>query len=119
MMEDLKNGCLPPTIFQTFESGLLYIPIPSFCDSSKTLWRCYQYIVKHLKKKIVKDPRRLRKFEEREKEFLELYERTKEKEDEIAKKTGQPHPQPFFYFNETSRHNKNLFGRLRDRSYRE
>lgn len=93
----ITSTFIPPEISQSFNSKLLSLPIPKFCDDSETLWKIYIFISKKLAKKCNNHPRRIEKYKLLEEEFLKLYERAKAKETELEKKTGQKNKGPFYY----------------------
>lgn len=102
-----------PQIKQWFDKSLLSTPFLSFCDDSKTLYRIYKYI-----RSCLRDRHNKKKFEELEKEFLELYERSKIKENELEEKTGSSSKEPLYLFRETNKRKPRLFGILRGASYK-
>lgn len=105
---------LPPLIQQYFSNILLQTPC-KLCEDSDTLYQVYQYIKRKLQKKTYRCPVQDKKFIEMEMEFLDLYGRTKAKEDEYKEKTGKSYQEPFDYFKDTSRYHKGLFGRIKYR----
>jgi hypothetical protein len=110
-METIK--VLPPQIKQFFDKNLLSKDSPEFRDSCKVIWRVYLYIKNRLRKKVDNDPIRLNKYLELEKQFLELYERTKAKEEERKIEEGHHTQEPFYYFRKTNGNYQWLFDRLK------
>jgi len=108
-----RTVCLPPQIIQYYNRILLNQKTLKFWDDCSTLWGIYEYLILKIKPKCVKNSVWLAKVEKLEQKFLELYGRTKAKEDEFEKKTGQSVGTPFSYFREANRRHPHLFGRLR------
>ncbi len=102
---------LPPLIMQSFNSTLLSTPFPG--DNLQRLWRIYLYINKKLMQKSHHDPIWKKKCEQLEKEFLELYERTKTKEENIETKTKNKTKEPFYFIEIPNRSHQNIFEGLR------
>lgn len=107
---------IPPPILQSFNTSLLSSPCPKFHDDCETLWKIYQYIIHKLKPKASKNAVWLQKIERLEKQFLELYERAKAKEDEFQKETGESFMQPYDCFRKVNRYRPWLLGRLKFKS---
>jgi hypothetical protein len=108
---------LPLQIMQYFSSALLSNPYPKFCDDSEALWKIYQWIKRKLEKKCKTD-KRIEKFQKLEKQFLELYERAKKKEEDLKAKTGNANKGPFYYFGYTDKYHKGLSRRLGNKRYK-
>lgn len=111
-MKVVTSYVIPPRILQYFNSALLSMPTVLLRDSSKDLWAIYQYTVKKLIKKVNNLPQKKAICEQLEKEFLELYELIKEKEEELKTKTEHRTQRPFYRFNGSSRNGERIFRRL-------
>jgi len=108
---------LPPPIIQHFNHMLLSCPTPRFCDDSHTLWTIYQYIKRHLQKKIRQyDTGKDREFLQLEREFLDLHARITQKENEHKEKTGTEFQGPFDYFTGPDNRYKRVYGKIRFRA---
>lgn len=105
----------PPIPFK-FDKELLSKPTAKFYDDSETLYRIFNYIQVKLKKKVDDHPSTMKKYEELEKQFKELYERAKAKETEYQKKNGESFQKPFDYFTYTGRNYRKVFEKIRYRS---
>lgn len=104
---------IPPPILQYFSSMLLSNPTPILRDSAKDLWAIYQYFVKKLQKKFKNLPQKKAICEPLEQEFLKLYERIQEKEEELKGQTKHRTQRPFYSFTGSSRNGERIFERLR------
>jgi hypothetical protein len=110
---------LPPQIIQHFNSMLLSVPTPKFCDDSYALWSTYQYIKRCLQRKIRQcDTGKDREFLQLEMEFLDLYARITQKENEYKEKTGTEFQRPFGYFKGPDKRYKRVYGEIRKRTRR-
>ena len=76
---------VPPNILKRFDRNLLSQQIPKFCDDSERLLWIFQWIENKLSKKAMKHEGTRVKYERLKKQFLELYERAKAKENELQK----------------------------------
>lgn len=104
---------IPPQILQFYDSCLLSRPMAKLRDDSETLWDIYLYI----KRKLLKEnSKRLRKKEipKLEKEFLELYEQIKKKEEKIGKEKMDK--RLFYYLNIADQRGGEIFSRLKLKS---
>ena len=109
---------IPPEILQYYDTLLLRRPVSYFKDGSKDLLRVYQWIVKHLKKKCMKDEFRRNKFEQLEKRFLELYEQAKIKEERNKENKEIAANQFFYRFGKPDKYGRRIFDRFRSKSYK-
>lgn len=100
---------IPPPILQCFNACLLSTPAPLLRESSKDLWRVYQYIVNKLQKKCKNLPKKKALFEQLQREFLELYERIKEKEKDLKTDTKHPTQRYFYHFSSPNRNDEKVF----------
>ena len=75
----------PPQVKQFYDSTLLSKPTSKFYDESELLWRVYTYIKLKLSKKSKYHPNSEIKYNQLEREFLELYERAKTKEKDATR----------------------------------
>ena len=104
----------PPTIEQ-FNVNLLSTPMPLFRENTKDLWQMYLYIKTKLMYKARNNPIRLKKCLELEQQFLELYERAMDKEQERKAETTHFTQRPFYGITRTGCKDDKLFDRLAQR----
>lgn len=109
---DFKS-ILCPAIIGNFDKLLLSTPIPHFSDSCIDLFEMYEWITKKLKKKICKDPERLKKYIQLEKEFMDIYERAKVKEEKLEEEKVHFTQKPFYRFRCSEKDVQLLFDRFR------
>ena len=105
---------IPPEIIQYYDRRLLTGACPDFKDTPKMLKRILSYVLT-LERKL-KTPRRYEKFRAKLEEYLEIYGRIQEKEDELKGKAEKKAQMPFYYITMPDRSSQNLFSRLRRRS---
>lgn len=117
MTQIITITSLPPQVKQFYDSILLSKPTSKFYDDSELLWRVYTYIKLKLSKKSKYHPNSEIKYNQLEKEFLELYERAKTKEKDYERETGNQGQKFFYYIIITDRSHSKIFERLRSRSY--
>jgi hypothetical protein len=101
---------LPPNIKQSFNRDLL--SYPSLGMTPEKLIEIFNCIIKKYKRKI-KHQGNIQKFESKEKEFIELYERIKKKKENPESKTRNKTERPFYSIEFTNRGKQKLFDRLR------
>lgn len=106
---------LPPQLIQQFNADLLKTPVPMMRDSTKDLWRMYEYINRNLRKK-VKGDELIKKYERMEKKFLELYERAKVKEKELEKEARHHTQMPFYFFRNPDICSREVYRRFKFRT---
>ena len=102
-----------PHIFEYLDPLLLSKPCPKFGEDCETLWRVYQYILRKLKPKARGNLAWLENIEKLEKEFLEIYERAKTKENELKKTHGKSFPPPGLYFEGSHRRVPRIYQKIR------
>ena len=105
---------MSPEILQHFNSALLSTPA-TFGDNLKVLWQVYEYIHENISYKALKsnyDPWK-EKIESLEKQFLELYERQKVKEEKLKEEAKYKDDFPFYYIRLPHKGDEKLFSRLR------
>ena len=110
-----ETVCIPPHIFEYYNQTLL--STPHYREESKDLKGLYHYIRDKLKPKARKIPERWAKVEKLEKEFLELYERLKKKEEEIKGKASAKTKQPFYRIHLSDKPSEKISEGLRRRSF--
>lgn len=84
-----------------------------YWDDSSDLDRVYKNIKKYLEKKCQKDPRRKEKFDVLEKQYLEIYERIKAKEEKLKEEKGVNFQRSFYSIALSNRAFSKVFRRLR------
>ena len=87
-------------------------------DDSETFYEVYLYIKKHLFNKANYHPKWRERCEVLEKEFLELYERAKEKEEKSQGCAKNKTQKPFYRISFLNRSYKTIFDGLRRKSKR-
>jgi hypothetical protein len=105
-----------PDIKQYYNSALL--STPKFGDNLQVIHRIFLYIEKYLKKRIKKDPIRKEKSEKLAQEFLYLYDATTVKEKELEESPKNRTKELFYYIDFAKKGSRNLFSRLRTKSFR-
>lgn len=96
---------------------MLLTPPVFFGDNLEKFNSIYKYI-KSLSEKYRKYPEIYSKWEKLEKEYLDLYERTKAKEKNLQEKTENRPKKPFYFTRMPNRRCKRIFSRLRHKSTR-
>lgn len=109
---------LLPEIISYFDSALLSKPMPKFCDDSETILKIYEWLQRKYLPKCKNMPERLEKFYKLEREFLELYERAKKKEEDLKAKTGDTSKEPFSYIYLSDRRHQRVFSHAKSTSNR-
>ena len=104
---------LPPEIKQIFSYHLL--AEAKIGDSLESMIESYIYILNKLNHKVNNDPKRLQKFEEAKKEFLEVYERAKTKEKNLEATATVKTKRPLYFIEGLNKRDENLFKRLRSK----
>jgi hypothetical protein len=114
MIKITTTSTLPPQVVLQFNKMLLMTPY-CLADDRIVLWGMYLYIKEELFRKAKNIPARLKKCEELEKKFLELYERIKKKEEQLKEQTKRTMPEPFYFFTDPFRDSGRVYERLRDK----
>lgn len=110
-MTEVKNiEIMPPEIITYFQSNLLSRPMLRCGDDCEFLWKIYQYIKRNLERRR-KQPNA--KFSDLEKQFLEVYERAKAKEEEIERATGDKGQRSFGCFIRLDKSDRKTFDIIR------
>ena len=107
------SSALAPEIIQYFNIKLLSRPAVKFCDDAERLWWIYEWIEKKLSKKAMKHEGTRLKYERLKKQFLELYERAKTKEDELEKSGKKQDFFAYIYIGDADRRHRELFKRIK------
>lgn len=106
------KSTIAPEVVQVFEKHLLQRTDPFKPDDCDLLWKIYLYVKeKYLKK--CNTPRRIEKFHELEKQFLEVYECTKEKEKNIERASDHITKMPIYGIYCINQRDQAIFWRLR------
>lgn len=108
-----------PKIMQFFDKNLLQTPISAFRETSQNLWDMYVYIEAKLMPKTAYCKKKLEKCIEMRNRFLELYERCKEKEEELKEKTSHPTQRPFYSIGSTNPKMRRFLNRLEQKRARQ
>ena len=115
-MITITTNTIPPEIIQYFNSKLLCYPMPKG-DCCERLWRIYQWIISHLRPKDLINAKRKKKIDDLIEEFLELYERTKAKEEEREREETHFTQGLFYHIEFINRSHKDLFDGLTKRTW--
>lgn len=103
---------LPPDIQKHFNPELLSLN-PRCCDNSQTLYEIYIFIKEKLMKRAKSNPIRWEYCLKLEKEFLELYERAKIKEEELKEEKYHRTKEPYYCINLSDKRYEQIFIRLK------
>ena len=113
MTDKRKNGgttvnVIPPEILQNFNQILLVQPCPKFCDTELDLLEIFTKILVKIEKKNQNN-----QTEHLQKEFLDLYERIKNKKEDTISKVPNETEEPFYRIECTDRRNEKILIGLR------
>lgn len=104
---------IPPEITQYYNRLLLTISCPLLRDSSKDLWKVYEYIVDRLMRKTKNLKKKNALCNQLREDFTNLYVKITQKEKELETKTNHPTKRPFYCITITRRNVEEIFRRLR------
>ena len=113
----MKTTTTPPEIIGFFDRALLMHPL-KLGDDLEVIWQVWEYIEEKLIKKADRYPKKKERFERLKKEFLEIYERTKKKEEDPQAKTGNKTKRPMYYIRIPNKGASNVWRGLRSKRNR-
>jgi hypothetical protein len=88
---------------------LLALPTPEFRDSLKKIWKKYVHIKKRLIRQSNYNKNTKVRLEKLEREFLDLYERTKTKEEKLGEETRNKAKGLFYHVDLPDKSSQNIF----------
>jgi len=94
-MTIITTTVLPPPIAQYFSVDLLKKPTQKFNQDSSELKAMFEFVIKKYGHKADYHPARLERLKKLQQEFMELYERSAKKEEELKAKTKNAVPDIF------------------------
>lgn len=102
---------LLPLVQQSFDANLLSYPMPKMREGSHSLWDVYLYIKNELYPRAKSEIKRSKCLDLME-EFLELYERAKDKEKELEKEATHFTQRSFYFIKSIGQKDERIFTRL-------
>jgi hypothetical protein len=112
-MTIITTTVLPPPIAQYFSVDLLKKPTQKFNQDSSELKAMFEFVIKKYGHKADYHPARLERLKKLQQEFMELYERSAKKEEELKAKTKNAVPGYFYFVRLDDKRDAKILFRLR------